>query len=65
VAIEKTLPRILTLGLFVVVLLGTAAGVYLKAKGTLTWGQFAGWEATGLAFIAIIGVMVLHDRKKS
>jgi hypothetical protein len=55
------LPRILTLGLFVLALVACALGVYLKAKGTVTWGQFAGWEASTLGLAAIIGRMVYFD----
>lgn len=55
------LPRILTFGLLVVALAACVLGIYLKVNGTLTWGQFAGWEASTLALAGIIGRMVYFD----
>jgi hypothetical protein len=58
------LPRILTLVLFTFALLACGLGIYLKVNGTVTWGQFAGWEVSTLALAAIIGRMVLYDAQK-
>ena len=58
------LPAILTLGLFVLALLGCAGGIYLKAVGTVTWGQFAGFEAATVGIALIVGRRVLFDAQK-
>jgi len=58
------LSQILTLILFAITILATGFGIYLKINGTLTWGHFAGWEASTVALAAIFGRMVLFDLKK-
>jgi len=55
------LPKILTLGLLVLAFAACALGVYCKIRGDVTWGQFAGWEASTLCLAAIIGRMVYFD----
>lgn len=56
---------IATLVMLALALAANGLGIYLKVRGTLSWGNFAGWMACTLTLAGLIGWMVWSDIRRA
>lgn len=57
----KKLGPISSIVMLTVAVAAIVVGIYLKARGTLTWDTFTGWMVSTFLLAAIFGFMVLRD----